>query len=360
MTKSNKNGNGNSVLRWIMADRQRLQTMITLSVLLLMLIVFSSQSDRFFEISNLLNVARQVSPLIIVASAATLVMIARGVDLSVGSVIAASVVLAAYLSSHGMPLWQAYICAIGLGMIFGLANALVIVKLGVTPIIATLGTLNAARGVAYLISSSAILVGLPEEWDTIGTSYLWGIPISVLIATIVFIFFYIILNRTIFGRHVYAIGGNEETARLSGVNVERETMVLYIMTGTMAGLAAIVLGSRLGSGDPNIGIGFEFQVIVAIILGGTSFSGGEGRLEGTLIGCFIVGFLGNGLNLAGVEPFWQYIAQGVVLVFAVALDRFVNTGMLALSSSQRKKQVISQRALTPDNETKSPEAKEVL
>jgi ribose/xylose/arabinose/galactoside ABC-type transport system permease subunit len=360
MTKSVVNGKPNSILKWAMADRQRLQTLITLAVLVLMLIIFSSQSNRFFEITNLLNVARQVSPLIIVASAATMVMIARGIDLSVGSVVAATVVLAAYLCSHGMVLWQAYLGAVGLGTIFGLINAMVIVKLKVTPIIATLGTLNAARGVAYLISPSAILVGLPKSWDTIGTSYLWHIPISVIIAAVVFIIFYIILTRTIFGRHVYAIGGNEETARLSGVNVERETMLLYVLTGAMAGLAAVVLGSRLGSGDPNIGVGFEFQVIVAIILGGTSLSGGEGRLLGTLIGAFIVGFLGNGLNLAGVEPFWQYIAQGIVLVFAVAIDRFVNTGMLALSSSQRKKQITGQRLQAPVDGSKDQGAKEVL
>jgi ribose/xylose/arabinose/galactoside ABC-type transport system permease subunit len=202
-------------------------------------------------------------------------------------------------------------------------------------------------------------VGLPEAWDNIGTSYLWGIPVSCLVAAVVFIFFYILLTRTIFGRHVYAIGGNEETARLSGINVGRETMILYIMTGTMAGLAAIVLGSRLGSGDPNIGVGFEFQVIVAIILGGTSFSGGEGRLLGTLIGAFIVGFLGNGLNLAGVEPFWQYVAQGVVLVFAVALDRFVNTGMLALSTSQRRKQMTAKQGDTSALDS-TPQTKEVM
>jgi ribose/xylose/arabinose/galactoside ABC-type transport system permease subunit len=360
MTNGEGNGKTNSFLKWMLADRQRLQTLITLAVLVFMLLLFSSQSNRFLEISNLLNVARQVSPLIIVASAATMVMIARGVDLSVGSVVAATVVLAAYLCSHGMPLWQAYIWAVVLGTAFGLINALVTVKLGVTPIIATLGTLNAARGVAYLISPSAILVGLPKSWDTIGTSYWGGIPISCIVAAVVFIFFYILLTRTIFGRHVYAIGGNEETARLSGINVERETMLLYIMTGAMAGLAAIVLGSRLGSGDPNIGVGFEFQVIVAIILGGTSFSGGEGRLLGTLIGAFIVGFLGNGLNLAGVEPFWQYIAQGIVLVFAVALDRFVNTGMLALSTSQRKKQATEKPSQAPVAESTAQTTKEVL
>ena len=352
MTKSvsleTKNSLAKNIIRWLTRDRQRLQTLITLLVLILMIIGFSSQSNRFFEITNLLNVARRVSPLLIVASAATLVMISRGLDLSVGSVVAASAVLAAYLSSHGMNLWLAYLCAIALGTLIGITNAFVIVRMQVSPIIATLGTLNIARGIAYLISPSAILVGLPKEWDLIGTSYIGPIPTAVVIAAAVFLLFNIILTRTIFGRHVYAIGGNEETARLSGVSVERVTTILYVITGAMAGLGAIVLASRLGSGDPNIGVGFEFEVIVAIILGGTSLAGGEGRLMGTLIGVLIVGFLGNGLNLAGVEPFWQYVAQGIVLVFAVALDRFVNIGVLALSTGKNMQQL-------PESKTKSVE-----
>ncbi len=172
MTKSvsleTKNSLAKNIIRWLTRDCERLQTLITLLVLILMIIGFSSQSNRFFEITNLLNVACRVSPLLIVASAATLVMISRGLDLSVGSVVAASAVLAAYLSSHGMNFWLAYLCAIALGTLIGITNAFVIVRMQVSPIIATLGTLNIARGIAYLISPSAILVGLPKEWDLIG------------------------------------------------------------------------------------------------------------------------------------------------------------------------------------------------
>jgi ribose/xylose/arabinose/galactoside ABC-type transport system permease subunit len=325
-----------SILGWLMKDRQRLQTLIILAVLILMLAGFTSASDQFFELTNFLNVARKISPLIIVASAATLVMIARGMDLSSGSIVAASAVLAAHLSATGMNIWLAYLLAILLGTVIGMINSFVIVKMRVSPIISTLGTMNIARGIAYLISPSAILVGLPDSWDIIGTSYIGPVPTSVVIAGVVFIIFHILLTQTIFGRHVYAIGGNEETARLSGVNVEKVTAILYIMLGTMAGLGAIVMASRLGSGDPNIGVGFEFDVIVAIILGGTSLAGGEGRLLGTLIGTLIVGFLSTGLNLAGVDPFWQYVAKGVILIFAVALDRFVNMGVLTMSADKSR------------------------
>ena len=317
-------GRVNAIADWFLKDRQRLQTFITLTMLILMMIVFSSISDRFFQISNIFNVARQIAPMLIVASAANLLMIARGLDLSVGSMLAANAVLAAYLASKGMPLWQAYSAALVLGTVIGSINAFVIVKLKVSPIIATLGTMSIGRGIAYLISPSAILVGLPPSWDWLGTSFIGPVPTSPVIAFVVFLFFNTLLNKTIFGRHVYAIGGNEETARLSGVNVERVLSMLYVLVGAATVLASLILASRVGSGDPNIGMGFELRVIVAIILGGTTLSGGEGRVTGTLIGVLILGFLSNGLNLVGVEPFWQYIAEGVVLIFAVALDRFIN------------------------------------
>jgi ribose/xylose/arabinose/galactoside ABC-type transport system permease subunit len=313
-------------------DRQRLQTFITLGVLLMMFVAFAGLSDRFLTSTNLRNVVRNMSPLIIASVAVTPVMIARGLDLSVGSVVAAVAVMSAQLAVNGTPLWLAFTLGVLLGTTFGLINGLIIVYLKVSPIIVTLGTLNIARGVAYLISSSAILVGLPPNWGVLGTTSIGPVPTPIIIAAIVFTLVYIMMARTVFGRHVYAIGGNEETARLSGVNVERTKLILYIISGTAAGLAGIVLASRVGSGDPNIGIGFEFQVIVAIILGGTSLAGGEGRVTGTLLGALIVGFLANGLNLAGIEPFWQYVAQGVVLIFAVVLDRLVNTGVLSITT----------------------------
>jgi ribose/xylose/arabinose/galactoside ABC-type transport system permease subunit len=294
---------------------------VSLFILFVLMAVFSVMSDRFLTWDNMQNVTRSTSTVVIVGSAVTLVMIARGLDLSVGSVLAACGVLAAFLSAGGLSLWLSYLVAILLGTAFGALNGLLVVGFKVTPIIATLGTLNIARGMAYLITPSAILVGLPDDWSALGTSSWGGVPVPVVIAAVVALFFGWLLGRTVFGRHVYAIGGNEETARLSGVNVKRVLFSVYLMSGVATGLAAVVLTSRLGSGDPNIGIGFEFEVIVAVILGGTSLAGGEGRIAGTIVGALIVGFLGNGLNLVGVEPFWQYVAQGVALIAAVILDR---------------------------------------
>jgi len=312
-----------SIRQWI--GRQRRNPAVATVIILLVLgVIFSLMSDRFLTWENIQNVTRSSAAVMTVGCAVTLVMIARGLDLSVGSILAATGVLAAFLAANGVELWIAYLAALALGALIGALNGAIIVGLKVTPIIATLGTLNIARGIAYLITPSAILVGLPAAWQTLGTSRVAGIPVPVIVAGLVILFFSWLLNRTVFGRHVYAIGGNEEAARLAGVRVDRVLFLLYLMAGTSAGLAAIVLSSRLGTGDPNIGIGFEFDVIVAVILGGTSLAGGQGRISGTVLGALIVGFLSNGLNLVGVEPFWQYVAKGTALVVAVVLDRLAS------------------------------------
>ncbi|MBN9017694.1 MAG: ABC transporter permease [Rhizobiales bacterium] len=324
--------NRNPAIQWIISDRQRLQTVVTLLVLLLMIAAFSFLNPRFLTLTNFQNVARNTAPLIISASAMTVVMIARGLDLSVGSVLAASSVVAATLAVQGVPLPLAFLAAILLGCLIGFANGAIIVKMRVSPIIVTLGALNIARGLAYLITPSAILVGLPRNWGSIGTSSIGPFPMPILLAVLVVAIYAFVTRRTKFGKHIYAVGGNEEAARLSGVNVERTLITLYVLSGAMAALAGLVLSTRVGSGDPNIGVGFELEVIAAVIIGGTSLSGGEGRILGTVIGAVIVGVLSNGLNLSGVEPFWQYVAQGVVLIAAVVVDKRVNEGVLRMGA----------------------------
>lgn len=322
----------NGMLSWLARDRQRLQTVVTLLVLIVMLTVFGTLSNRFLTLSNFANVARNTAPLVIVACAMTTVMVARGLDLSVGSILAAASVLAASLSVSGVPVYLAFLAAVVFGGAIGFFNGAIIVRMNVSPIIVTLGMLNIARGVAYLITPSAILVGLPPNWGDLGTTNFGMFPLPILIAAVVVVVYQWLTSSTKFGKHIYAVGGNEEAARLSGVNVERTLIILYVFCGAMAALAGIVLSSRVGSGDPNIGVGFELQVIAAVIIGGTSLSGGEGRVLGTVIGAFIVGVLSNGLNLAGVEPFWQYVAQGLVLIAAVVVDRRVNEGVLYMGT----------------------------
>jgi len=297
------------------------QTTATLFVLVLMCVVFGMLSDRFITMSNFRNVMLNTSPVIIASCGATLVMIARGLDLSVGSVLAASSVIAATLAINGVQLWIAFPTAVAFGGLVGLTNGMIIARLGVSPIIVTLGMLNITRGMAYLITPSAILVGLPRNWSDLGVSRLLTIPVPVLIAAVVVLLLHFVMTSTTFGKRIYAIGGNEEASRLSGINVQKMLIILYVICGSAAALAGIVLSSRVGSGDPNIGVGFELQVIAAIIIGGTSLSGGEGRIFGTVIGALIMGVLANGLNIVGVEPFWQLIAQGLVLIAAIIIDR---------------------------------------
>ena len=311
-------------------NRRTIQTLVTFSVLLLMCLIFSLLSSRFFTLSNFQNLMRNTAPLAIAGCGMTAIMIARGIDLSVGSVLAASTVLAATLAVAGLPLYLAFAIALVFGTFVGFINGAIIAKMRVSAIIVTLGMLNIARGIAYLITPSAILVGLPPNWSDVGTGKLWVFPLPIVIALGVVALFIWLTTYSKFGKRIYAIGGNEDAARLSGINVERTLVILYMLCGLTAALAGLVLSSRVGSGDPNIGVGFELQVIAAVIIGGTSLSGGEGRILGTAIGALIIGVLSNGLNLAGVEPFWQYVAQGLVLIAAVIVDSRVNEGVLKL------------------------------
>ena len=304
-----------------------IQTTATFVVLLLMCALFAALSDRFLTISNFQNVMRNSAPLIMASCGMTAVMIARGLDLSVGSVLAAASVLSASLAVAGVPLYIAFSIGVSFGAVVGFINGAIIAGMSVSPIIVTLGMLNIARGVAYLITPSAILVGLPRNWSELGTTKILGFPMPIIIAALVAAAFHILMNFTRLGKRTYAIGGNEEAARLSGINVARTLTILYVLCGTTAALAGIVLASRVGAGDPNIGIGFELQVIAAVIIGGTSLSGGEGRIIGTIIGSLIIAVLANGLNLAGVEPFWQWVAQGIVLIVAIVIDRKVQDGV---------------------------------
>ena len=313
-----------------LSNRNMVLTAATLAVLVLMCGVFATLTDRFLTVSNFQNVMRNAAPVIIASCGMTTVMIARGLDLSVGSVLAASSVIAGSLAVAGVPLYLAFLLAVLFGAAVGAVNGVIIAGLAVSPIIVTLGMLNIARGAAYLISPSAILVGLPSGWSFLGTAKVLGLPMPIVIAGIVVAVFYVMTSYTTFGKRIYAIGGNEEAARLSGINIKRTLLWLYVMCGMTAALAGVVLSSRVGSGDPNIGVGFELQVIAAIIIGGTSLSGGEGRILGTVIGALIIGVLANGLNLAGVEPFWQFVAQGLVLIVAIIVDRLVQDGVLKM------------------------------
>jgi len=298
------------------------QKIVIVGVLVLIVGVLAVLSREFLTITNLTNVTRQVAFVVITGSAVTLLMISGNFDLSIGSILGLTGMLSAFFVSAGMPLWISLIASTLIGTATGLLNGLMVVVLKIPSIIATLGTMYAARGLALVITGgNSIHLGLGPDFTLLGRGFLGPVPIMLLITLAILGIFFFIESRTILGKYSFAIGGNRRTALLSGINVGAIVILLYVLVGTLAGLSGTLMASRLGVGQPMVGQGFEFDVIVAIILGGTSLEGGEGSVFGMLIGAFIVGFIANGLNLLGIHSFYQSILKGAVLVGAVLLDR---------------------------------------
>lgn len=294
--------------------------------LILLIVLFSALQPSFLTMNNIVNVIRQVAILAIAAFGATYVILSQGLDLSVGSVSALAGVVAALVARELGPVYGpglGYLLGVGVGILAGLANGLIITGIGINPIITTLGTMTVIRGLAYILTGGVSLYGVPPEFQWLGRSYLLGelIPVPVVLMALIFILCYIGLNNTFLGRYVYAIGGNEEASHLSGISVRSIKVIVYIIGGATAALSGITLASRLGAGQAAAGTGFELDVITAVILGGVSITGGEGRIEGTLLGVFIIGILSNGLVLLNVEPFYQLVIKGMALLIAVGLDR---------------------------------------
>lgn len=314
-----------------------LQRFMIIGILLVLCVVFAVMSEEFFTYINIRNILRQQSMVAITAAGATFVMITTGLDISVGSTIALSGVVFAKLVQGGMPLLPACLIAILVGGIVGLINASMIVGAKINPVIATLGSMYAVRGIAYLVAGGTTIAnGLPKNFNVLGRGYIGPVPIPVVIMILVYIVFHFVLSRTLLGKYTYAIGGNKETARLSGISVAKVMVLLYVITGLLTGLSGAIMASRLTSGNPQIGTGFEFDVIIAVFLGGVSTTGGEGTIVGTFIGAMIVGVLSNGLNLLGVDPFYQYIIKGIVLVLAVMLDMALKGNGLSLKSLNKR------------------------
>jgi ribose/xylose/arabinose/galactoside ABC-type transport system permease subunit len=298
------------------------QKLVIVGVLVLIVGVLAVLSREFLTITNLTNVTRQVAFVVITGSAVTLLMISGNFDLSIGSILGLTGMFSAFFVSAGLPLWLSLIAATLIGTATGLLNGVMVVLLKIPSIIATLGTMYAARGLALVITGgNSIHLGLGPHFTLLGRGFLGPLPIMLVITLVILAIFFFIESKTILGKYSFAIGGNKRTALLSGINVGAIVILLYVLVGTLAGFSGTLMASRLGVGQAMVGQGFEFDVIVAIILGGTSLEGGEGSVFGMLIGAFIVGFIANGLNLLGIHSFYQSILKGAVLVGAVLLDR---------------------------------------
>ena len=311
---------------------------INLLALAIICIVLSLATDRFLTWVNLANVLRQISAVAICGSAVTLLMVSGGLDLSVGAVVALSGVTAALVAGFA-PLPIAFAAGVGVGALVGALNAVLVVAIGINSVIATLGTLYIARGTALLITNGVPVYQVPSDYSYLGTGSLWGVPLPIIVMLVVVAVFTLLERRTVLGRYAIAVGSNEQAARLSGVPTQWTRAVLFVFAGAAAGLAGIVVSSRLNSGLSTAGVGFEFEVIVATVLGGTSLLGGQGTVLGMLVGALIVGFVANGMNLLGIPSFWQTVALGVVLVLAVGLDAALRREQVAsrLSGWREKK-----------------------
>ena len=295
-------------------------------VLLALIIVFSIMSPIFLRVENLLNILTQVSVVGIVAVGMTMVLITGGIDLSVGSIIGVACVLIAELLLNGVNTILAVVITLIVGTLLGTLNGFFINEVQIPPLIATLGMMTSLRGVAYLITGGMPVFGFSSDITVLGQSGLYGwIPVPVVIMSIVFILGYLFMEKTKHGRYIYGVGGNEEATRLSGINVKKIKYIVYSISGLLCALAGIVLLARINSGQPKAGSGYEMDVITAVVLGGVSISGGEGRIGFVVIGVLFMGILTNGMILLNVQEYVQWVIKGMALLLAVGFDRYVQT-----------------------------------
>jgi ribose transport system permease protein len=292
----------------------------TLIGLLVVASVFTILSPYFLSVSNLLNIAEQTSINAIIAVGMTFVIIAAGIDLSVGSIVALSGVVLADMLHGGQPAPIAILIGLCVGALCGLANGLLISYGRLPAFIATLGMMSVARGTALFYTEGRPISGFSTEFRFLATGEIASIPAPVLIMVIIYVIAHFVLHRTKLGRYAYAIGGNEEAAMLSGINTKLIKTIIYALCGFLSALAAVILTARLNSAQPIAGMMYELDAIAAVVIGGTSLMGGEGKISGTLIGAFIMGILRNGLNLLGLSSFTQQIVIGSVIILAVLID----------------------------------------
>ena len=304
----------------------------SLIALFLLCVVLSLLSDNFLTATNTWNVMRQISVNICISVGMTLVVLTAGIDLSVGSMLALCGAITAGLLNNGIQIpsnnlyigftvMGAIVAGLLTGALLGLFNGWTITRFKVPPFVATLAMLTVARGFTMLWTGGYPISSLGSDFAYIGAGWHWGIPMPVWISGFIVLAAYILTKKTRLGRYIYAIGGNESAARLSGININRTKIIVYMIAGTLAAVGGIIVTSRLDSAQPNAGVTYELDAIAAVVIGGTSLSGGRGSILGTVLGAVIIGVLNNGLVLLNVSPFWQQVVKGAVILLAVIIDK---------------------------------------
>ncbi|WP_235594813.1 ABC transporter permease [Paraglaciecola hydrolytica] len=304
----------------------------SLIALIIMVIAISLLSDSFLTPDNGWNILRQISVNLCLSIGMTLIILSGGIDLSVGAILALAGAVAAGVLKNGiaLPMFDillqfslagAVVIGIAVGFMLGWFNGFVITRFRLPPFVATLGMFSIARGLTMLWTGGFPVTGLGEDFSFLGTGAVFGMPMPVWITLALVVLFVVITRKTRFGRYLYAVGGNERAARLTGINVNSIKIWVYALGGALAGVAGLLVTARLDSAQPNAGLGYELDAIAAVVIGGTSLSGGRGTIMGTVLGCLIIGVLNNGLFLLNVSPFWQQVIKGLIILIAVAIDR---------------------------------------
>ena len=304
--------------------KQNLGILIGFLVLLVFLSIFA---ENFLTWGNIVNLMRSVSTNAILAIGVMLSIMLAGIDLTCGALVALSGVVAVLsLNNFGMPLPVALFAGIIIGLVIGLVNGLVIAYTGIHPFVVTLAMQSICRGAAYLAAGGQPVTARNTAFTQLGNGYLGPIPLPVIYMLVLFFLLYLLLNKTRLGRHIYALGGNPTAAKYSGINVIKVKVFVWAISGLLAAFAGVVLASRMSSGQPTAGVGYETDAIAAAVIGGTSMYGGVGRTGGVFIGVLIIGMISNGLNLLHVNSFWQYVIKGIIIIVAVYFDMRKNKG----------------------------------
>jgi len=323
----------------------------SLLALALLVIFFSSMTSSFLTANNLSILTKHVAITALLAVGTSFVILAGGIDLSVGSIAGLSGMIAGFLIAHGLifaggdplflPVWLVILLSLAAGGAVGCFNGILVTRFSIAPFIATLGTLYVCRGAALLISNGRTFPDLAEDptrhntgFPTLGQGFWLGVPLPVWLMIAVALVAWVLASKTPFGRHVYAVGGNERAAQLCGINVRNVRIFTYALSGICAASVGLIIASQLESAHPATGQSFELNAIAAVVLGGTSLMGGRGSIAGSLVGAFVIGVLADGLVMLGVSEFWQMVIKGVVIILAVAVDQLQNRIQLRLAGSR--------------------------
>ncbi|MCK9288025.1 MAG: ABC transporter permease [Sphaerochaetaceae bacterium] len=292
-----------------------------------LIIILTILSDSFLSLHNIINILRQSSMVAIIAVGVFFAIVSGGIDISVGSTVGlAGVIMAKSLVELNLPIFLGIIIGLAVGTFVGLINGLLVAKRNIPPFVATLGTMGAVRGLTYVLTNAYPVSGLPKGIDFIGRGYVGPIPVPIIIMLVVYVLAYIVAEHTRVGRFIFAIGGNEEAAHLSGIKIDKYRIFAYMTSGGLAALSGIILVSRLASGQPNAGLNYEFEAITSAVVGGTSLSGGKGTILGVLFGALFISILLNGMVLLNISSYYQQMLKGIVLILAVMVDVARNKG----------------------------------